>query len=855
MWIVAIAWLLCATTACSDADTAVRTGTTAGKGGFDGYGGDLGIKFQDVFVADGGGGAGDAIDAAAPSATCGVAGSSWCPCKTNSDCDGNLCLDMPDGHVCAKPCTDLCPQGYTCAPVGGGSDIVNVCVPKWGWLCDPCLSNGDCQSPGNGAQAACIDYGAVGHFCGFDCAIDGDCPSGYVCGEGKTVEGATRKQCWFGTAAASAATQCDCSVRATTLQLETACWAVDGTSGAKCGGSRHCGADGLDACSGKPGKEVCNGKDDDCDGQTDDLACDDNNACTQDLCDPGKGECSHPTLDGSPCNADNTDCTKNDTCQGGKCTAGPGKTCSDGNPCTDDACDPKTGCTFANNSTGCEDGKICTTGDYCGDGTCHAGKISTCDDGNSCTDQVCDTKTGNCNTTFNALNCDDGNSCSKNDACSGGVCKAGTTVDCNDNDACTVDSCDGGNGCKHSVSKGVCDDGDACSYGETCSTGACTGGTNLNCDDQNACTADSCDKTNGCVHTAQNGACSDANECTVNDSCTGGACVGQAAPPCTSDGNLCTDDTCDPTLGCIYSNNALPCTDGSVCTTGDSCAAGKCVSGSPMNCASDGNPCTTESCNPVSGCESINNSVACNDGDACTEGDKCSGGKCQAGAPKNCSTFSGVCGDGLCSNGACYAKPFAIETACPTGLCDGAGTCVTPQTYTVDGCNGANFQNCSTWNCFGCLLENGFSAYNTTDCEETGCFDRFPSFGQSGFLIMEAQWANTAYVKWQFPKTLIGKYKIEAFIPPAIPASANGGTCPANSTTTYAKNAIYHLQTAGNDLTTKTVDHQAAKGTKVTLYQGNATGLKSIQLGNGPNAVKPPACQFYLVDAIVATPY
>ena len=807
----------------------------------------------------------DGIDAEYDgSGMCISGGEPWCACKTNADCDSSLCIDTPAGHVCAAKCVDTCKDGFACASVNsGGGDMSTVCVPKWGWLCDPCSTNADCDSPGLGKQAACLDYGDVGHFCGFDCTDNSDCPSGFACGEGKTIDGATRKQCWFGAGAGAAASVCGCSQRAAAMELSTTCWATDGASGAKCGGLRHCTAKGLEACGGKPGKEVCNGKDDDCDGLTDNLACDDQNDCTQDLCDAASATCSHNMLDGSPCNADNTECTANDACQNGACKPGAAKTCSDGNPCTDDSCDPKAGCVFANNSAGCDDGKICTTNDYCAGGTCNPGKSNNCDDGNSCTDQACDPVTGNCSTTFNTLNCDDKNACTKGDACKDGVCKAGLSVDCTDTDACTLDSCDLAGGCTHTVSTGVCDDGDACSYGETCASGACGGGQNLNCDDKNACTADSCDKITGCKHTPQNGGCDDGNACTQNDACSGGSCIGAAMGPCASDQNPCTDEMCDPSVGCVSTNNAFPCSDGSVCTQNDACANGTCVPGATLNCTDDGNPCTTEQCNPVTGCESVNNSLACEDGDACTLSDVCNGGTCKPGAPKDCSSLSSDCGNGKCQSGACVVAPFPIKTVCNGGLCNGAGNCEAQTAQTIDGCTKTPsvdyFQSCSTWACYSCNLENGFSAYNITHCTntagtDTGCFNRFPTFGVNGMIVMRADWEQSAYADWKFPKPLIGNYKIEAAIPPKIPANSEECT-PAAAT--YNTAATYHFLTASGELIAPVVVNDSTKyNSKVTLFSGDATGLTGIRLYNGPSASgkQPPPCEFYLVDAVYATP-
>src|SRR5215813_1183424 len=47
--------------------------------------------------------------------------------------------------------------------------------------------------------------------------------------------------------------------------------------------------------------------------------------------------------------------------------------CDDGNPCTDDICDPQLGCLHASNSAPCSDGNACTTNDVCNGGTCVGG--------------------------------------------------------------------------------------------------------------------------------------------------------------------------------------------------------------------------------------------------------------------------------------------------------------------------------------------------------------------------------------------------------------------------------------------------------------------------------------------------
>jgi len=45
-----------------------------------------------------------------------------------------------------------------------------------------------------------------------------------------------------------------------------------------------------------------------------------------------------------------------------------------------------------------------------------------------------------------------------------------------------------------------CLDGDVCNGAEECVVGVCQPMASLNCDDEDACTADSCDEVTGCAH-------------------------------------------------------------------------------------------------------------------------------------------------------------------------------------------------------------------------------------------------------------------------------------------------------------------------------------------------------------------
>ncbi len=99
-----------------------------------------------------------------------------------------------------------------------------------------------------------------------------------------------------------------------------------------------------------------------------------------------------------------------------------------------------------------------------------------------------------------------------------------TPADCNDSNDCTDDACNNG-ACSHTPHVGTCDDGNACTTGDTCSGTTCVG-TPPACDDGNACTDDGYDGTCQCTHVTHS--CADTNSCTV--------------------------DLCDPGTGCFFVN-------------------------------------------------------------------------------------------------------------------------------------------------------------------------------------------------------------------------------------------------------------------------------------------------------------
>ena len=323
---------------------------------------------------------------------------------------------------------------------------------------------------------------------------------------------------------------------------------------------------------------------------------------------------------------DGDPCTEADGCQDGKC-AGKNKDCDDGNVCTDDSCDGETAeCVHPANEVTCTLANQCSQNDVCNAGTCSAGAPVVCDDGNVCTDDGCDPKTG-CTATANSAACDDGDACTADDTCAAGLCDQVTAVNCDDADVCTIDfcepakgcghksiadlcvddnpctddSCDPAKGCVYGFNSVACDDNNLCTAADTCSEGACLGAA-VPVDDANPCTDDGCDPKLGLLHAPNTLPCDDDNKCTLGDVCAAAKCASGPDKPDCNDDNPCTDDACDPKTGCTNTNNVAACDDGTVCTKSDVCGAGKCA-GKAISC-DDGNACTEDACDAVKGCSS-----------------------------------------------------------------------------------------------------------------------------------------------------------------------------------------------------------------------------------------------------------
>jgi len=377
--------------------------------------------------------------------------------------------------------------------------------------------------------------------------------------------------------------------------------------------------------------------------------CDDGNMCTTDTCSAGLCVYS-PRPDGSTCN-DGLYCNVGEACLAGACAGGAARDCSAfGDQCNTASCDEMLNqCTQSPvaDGTACEDAQYCTVNEACLAGTCTGGAARDCSSlDDQCNTGVCDDTADQCTPqpVVNGTACDDGLYCTENETCQAGSCTAGSPIDCSSlDDMCNLGACDeSGDTCyaDPAPKEGLaCDDGDACTMTDTCSSGTCSGAP-LDSD--------------GDSYVSD--ACAGGDDCNDSDA----SIHPNAAENCT-DGidNDCDGDTDGADSGCAACNTDADCDDSNACNGVESCVANFCQPGTPLDC-DDLNLCTTDSCDPSAGCQYADNTLACDDSDACTMNDVCSNGVC-AGVP-------------LDADGDSY-----VSDACPGGDdCDDADSAVNP---------------------------------------------------------------------------------------------------------------------------------------------------------------------------------
>ncbi|HAN30263.1 MAG TPA: hypothetical protein DCQ06_01575, partial [Myxococcales bacterium] len=192
----------------------------------------------------------DALDIGGDSLPFGAA------CLIDDQCVSQVCVPVSaTERVCSQACSGSCPVGTRCsqAPFTGTPDL-HFCLPLPGDLCKPCDDDLAC------AGGACLtDLGDQQPTCGLFCDAGAGgaalCPAGFVCQSFLKGELCVPE---FNT----------CSCDATLLGKQWQCDIVSPVG--TCGGVQTCTEAGWGLCSAQwPSQELCDGLDNNCNGQKD----------------------------------------------------------------------------------------------------------------------------------------------------------------------------------------------------------------------------------------------------------------------------------------------------------------------------------------------------------------------------------------------------------------------------------------------------------------------------------------------------------------------------------------------------------------------------------------------------------
>ena len=378
--------------------------------------------------------------------------------------------------------------------------------------------------------------------------------------------------------------------------------------------------------------------------------CDDDSACTIDLCDAALGTCHHVPSDAPgcvPCEPTNeTMCFANtlvsvDTCGN---VGGLVKTCDDQDGCTLDVCEQAACAHYPSPSIDCKacvptDTLACEGGNLVGVDSCGAlgALVAACADDDPCTTDGCDDDTAQC-VHVPVAGCG-GCAPKVQTVCYGGDLVwvdgcghvDGVAQACADGDPCTDDACEAEYAaCTHVPSSAAecqgCVPGvkTACHGLDVVWVDSCgvEGGVAVACDDGDPCTLDTCDvPTALCVHLPMGDA-----DCVPEEPCLAEPtkhCEGKDVvwlDPCGQpagiaavclDDDPSTDDGCDEeTLACVFEKKSTadcggaPAPDSAcgkgatlVCDGADLVFVDAC--GNPAGIAlacEDGDPCTVDGC-------------------------------------------------------------------------------------------------------------------------------------------------------------------------------------------------------------------------------------------------------------------
>ncbi len=444
------------------------------------------------------------------------------------------------------------------------------------------------------------------------------------------------------------------------------------------------------------------------------IICDDENECTDNVCDPYYSLCSYPNLmGGTPCS--------NGVCDGmGNCVGciWDGN-CDDEIDCTTNVCNSGV-CEYTPNNLNCNPWETCNGNAIPPSSGCVQGSCSSCEDCDdwwpfdTCTYQECHNECniwGQCY--YKGTLPLEENCVSLNSVC---WIDVSSCIDYSD-DECEYDPCSvaplEGNGCVldggSCVAAPYCGDG-VCGAGEDCDncwdcfcsgdTPACVSGFCVECDDNNdcidefECTVDSCDLgTNTCNNIESDGQCGDSDACNGLESCDisdGGAdwrgCVAGISIQ-VDDGFECTLDQCDSTTGDVtntpqdwWCDDYSWCSGDEVCNPEDPIKDSMgCVAGTAVDC-DDGIDCSFEWCSDFTmGCERDYWGCECDEFRPCDDSESCTDDGCVSSSciftPNDANTCedNNVCteNDG-CSGGGCVGDAVNVDDGifCTEDGCD-----------------------------------------------------------------------------------------------------------------------------------------------------------------------------------------
>ncbi|MFT7580067.1 MAG: hypothetical protein ACI9MR_001734 [Myxococcota bacterium] len=406
---------------CADADPTVVVGRCGATDFVDGScdDGDL-CTTDEVCVAG---------DCGGSSATCDDAN----PC-TNDSCD-------PSTGACVHtPADALCDDGLMC----NGAEICDTvagCVAGAPPTCDDGVA---CTLEGCNETVGC-----------YNLAVRGECDDGSFCNGVETCDAALGCQ-------AAPVDACDddvpCTVDVCDETGDSCTNTPDHTTcddGVFCTGVERC--DPVFNCVTEP------------------VNCLDDVACTRSGCDPVSDSCV-VIADDAECD-DGRFCNGAETCDAvNGCQPGAAVTCETTVACGIAGCDE--------NSDACSviaDHEVCADGSYCNGievcdvvQGCLPGGPTTCDDGNLCTQDLCDDGAGGC--AFAPITCDDNKACTV-DTCNPAVGCVFTELCPTSSEMCTVSGCNDAGDCEVRPASGtVCNDGNACTIGDVCQAGVCLAG-------------------------------------------------------------------------------------------------------------------------------------------------------------------------------------------------------------------------------------------------------------------------------------------------------------------------------------------------------------------------------------------